>query len=755
MNIVYYVENPELIINAEHLELNKLEDFPFDVIKSLPDEKAKRGEKKHDKNYVSCYTSTDSETTKIPNEELSVMWLFQVGLLIEDTIYFVGIRKVATVKQFLEKLAAELGYSGKGKPRCMIIFDFNWNYEFGFLRSWFPIYDIFFKDIEHPLYGTSHGGHFEWRDAQALFGPGGLAAATKGLEYEKLKGDLDYSKKRFYWTKIDAAPAGHSEFDYCVYDVAGLCQAVKREVERNGVSLFGLKRTFTGWSRKDMSRILYKMRIYKDSITEHDTFECFQALEEAKRGGNTHANKEYVGDPYDFNCKDVSSMYPDSMIHDKFPYGPFYPIRMPDKATYEGYIERGEYAVLARIQVYNLELKDELEPVPYISKDKCRAIVGLGQLNKFTRNGTTVYKQSTVTGEEDNGRISYCCFCEMTITDEDFRVMRDMYNFDYDVINMWVSKYEYLPKEIRDYLINLYKVKTEYKDRGAEFESDYAKAKVRLNSVYGLFCANLLTDSVVYDSTTDDYYTQIEYKKPTFEIEQDYYERIKKVLLVPRIGIWVCAHCRRKLQRLIDTVGVDFLYCDTDSVFYLNAAQHEDAINALNEEYKDRAIESGCYATDVKGHVHYCGFFEDDKDGKIVTLGSKKYAYEKDGKIKLTVAGVPKKEGSKELEEAGGLEAFKPGMVFHAGKLRPIYNKENSYGTRHVYDCDGVEGDVEVTSNVCLVDVDYKLGYGETYGNLIDAVKRGDFSLLHEMLENTDRDALTAEVLKRRYHLEN
>lgn len=755
MKIVYYVEHPELIINAEHLELHDIEEFPFDVIKNLPDAKAKRGDKKREKHYVQCYAAADSETTKIPNEELSVMWMFQWGFLVEDEIYFVCMRTVAKVKEFLEKVAANLGYNGKGKPRCMICFIFNMNYDITYMRSWFPVYDMFFKDIEHPLYGTSHGGHFEWRDAQALFGPGGLAAATKGLEYEKLKGDLDYTKKRFSWTKVDAAPAGHSEFDYCVYDIAGLVCAVKREVDRNGVSLYGLKRTFTGWVRKDLNRILYPLRIYKDSITEHDNYETFKALQEAKRGGNTHANKEYVGDPYDFNCKDVSSMYPDSMIHDKFPYGPFYPIRMPDKATYEGYIERGEYAVLARIQVYNLELKDELEPVPYISKDKCRAIVGLGQLNKFTRNGTTVYKQSTVTGEEDNGRISYCCFCEMTITDEDFRVMRDMYNFDYDVVNMWVSKYEYLPKEIRDYLINLYKVKTEYKDRGAEFESDYAKAKVRLNSAYGLFCANLLTDSVVYDNDIGDYVTEIEWKKPDYYIENDYYECIKKVLLVPRIGVWVCAHCRRKLQRLIDTVGVDFLYCDTDSVFYLNAAQHEDAINALNEEYKGRAIESGCYATDVKGHVHYCGFFEDDKDGKIVTLGSKKYAYEKDGKIKLTVAGVPKKEGSKELEEAGGLEAFKPGMVFHAGKLRPIYNKENSYGTRHVYDCDGVEGDVEVTSNVCLVDVDYKLGYGETYGNLIDAVKRGDFSLLHEMLENTDRDALTAEVLKRRYHLEN
>lgn len=754
MEIKYYVENPELIVDADHLELHDIKEFPFSAIKSLPLVKAKRGEKKHNNHYVDCIAATDSETTKIPGEELSVMWLFQLGFMMNGYIHFVGIRKVATLKQFMDDLAAALGYEKKGEPRTIILFDFNFNYEYGYLRSLFKFYDMFFKDIEHPLYGRTHGGHFEWRDAQALFGPGGLAAATKGLEYEKLKGDIDYSKKRFYWTKISASPAGHSEFDYCVNDIAGLCQAVEREMRINCCSLFGLKRTFTGWVRKDISKILYPKRLYKDSITEHDTYYVHKLLNEARRGGNTHGNKEYTSLVLDFVCKDVSSMYPAVML-EKYPYGPFTKVNWPSKDIVEDELERRENAMLMRIRVTNLELKDELEAVPYVSKDKCRNIVGLGQLQKFTRKGTVCYKQAPVVGEEDNGRISYCCYMECTVTDVDLRIMKKMYNFDYDVDELYLSKYEYLPEEIREYIINLYKIKVEYTGR-PELADERAKAKVRINSIFGLFCASLLKDPVVYDPKTDDYATEIMLDKPEYFIENEYYEQCKKVLTPPRIGIWVCALARERLQSFLDVVGcVDVLYVDTDSCFYLNPEKHEDAINALNEVYKKRAIENGVYATDDTGETHYCGVFEDDKDGKVVYLGAKKYAYEKDGKIKITVAGVPKKAGSEELAEAGGLEAFKPGMVFHAGKLRPIYNKKDSYGTRKVYDCDGVEGEVEVTSNVCLVDVDYKLGYGETYGNLIDAVKKGDMSILHEMLENTDRDVLTAEVLKRRYHLEN
>ena len=54
---------------------------------------------------------------------------------------------------------------------------------------------------------------------------------------------------------------------------------------------------------------------------------------------------------------------------------------------------------------------------------------------------------------------------------------------------------------------------------------------------------------------------------------------------------------------------------------------------------------------DIKGNKHLLGLFEKDAHYKeFITQGAKKYAYKVDDKIKITVAGVPKK-GSKALKD--------------------------------------------------------------------------------------------------------
>ena len=65
---------------------------------------------------------------------------------------------------------------------------------------------------------------------------------------------------------------------------------------------------------------------------------------------------------------------------------------------------------------------------------------------------------------------------------------------------------------------------------------------------------------------------------------------------------------------------------------------------------------------------------------KFVTLGAKKYAYEKEGKIGITVAGVPKKASVclKSLEE------FKEGFIFDreiCGKNQLKYVNDNQQVT--------------------------------------------------------------------------
>lgn len=102
---------------------------------------------------------------------------------------------------------------------------------------------------------------------------------------------------------------------------------------------------------------------------------------------------------------------------------------------------------------------------------------------------------------------------------------------------------------------------------------------------------------------------------------------------------------------------------------------------------------------------------------EFVTLGAKKYAYRQDGKLHITIAGVTKTTGADELEAAGGLEAFKPGFVFHkGGGTESIYNDHPEITSYTVPDTGEV---IPITSNVVIRESTYELGLTAEYRRLL------------------------------------
>ena len=96
--------------------------------------------------------------------------------------------------------------------------------------------------------------------------------------------------------------------------------------------------------------------------------------------------------------------------------------------------------------------------------------------------------------------------------------------------------------------------------------------------------------------------------------------------------------------------------------------------------------------------------------------GAKKYAYSYTGEdLHITVAGVPKKEGAKELKLKGGLEAFKPGFVWtDTNKLEAVYNDKNA--GRYIIDGHRVV----FTKNIVLRPTTYKLSLTDDYADIIE-----------------------------------
>lgn len=754
------------------MRCHSVDEFPFDIVDCIKEAKCGRGKRKRGRKLADAISAFDIETTKIPDEcyeqmygikidredeeafklirqnfeiDQSVMFCWQFHLMAfhitkpplsdEEVNVSIICRTWEEFLDFMIKMKNHLG------DKSLLIYDFNFNYEFTYLKGILDFTDkyneinIFAKNPHCPLYAYAMEGTFEFRDAYSLYNTN-LAGATEGLPHAKLSGkDFDYTKKRFFFTELTP-----EEEDYAIFDVYGLCESIKRSMKDFNDTVYSIPLTSTGYVRRDVNAILYQWNKYNGEDDDYDVYN--RILLKANRGGSTHCSRYFAGKTYDkVSCYDISSSYP-AVMQEKFPLKKFQ--RFYGDITAQTLIdfELADYAYLAVITLNDVRLHDIYEPVPYLTDDKSYGLIG--------------------NEENDNGRITACECCTLYVTDEDWKIIRKMYDFDEDdfyINELYISKYEYLPQELRDYIIGLYKEKTSYKDRvgvspeGHPYESLYRACKPKINGIFGLSDMRVLRDSIYYDEE-EQALKPDKLDTESMDAQFDYYRESKKRVLKYRIGTWVCAKARRKLQEGIWAVSEPgmpspVIYCDTDSIYVLG--EYDKEIEALNEKYKKFAISIGAYADDVKGHTHYLGTWENDKQifdeygneyriESFRSLGAKKYCYtmykkdkktglvarDKDGnkilKTVITTAGVPKEEGGKELVEKGGLDAFEPGLKLYAGKLTPKYNDNPTNQFIKVYDHNGKEGVVEITPNCCLLDTSYEFHTEKGYQRLLDAV---------------------------------
>ena len=204
------------------------------------------------------------------------------------------------------------------------------------------------------------------------------------------------------------------------------------------------------------------------------------------------------------------------------------------------------------------------------------------------------------------------------------------------------------------------------------------------------------------------------------------------------LGIYCTAYARLRLFEGIRLVTAgqkkkgdefsDFVYCDTDSVKYIGHADW----TAYNELRIRDSEESGAYATDQSGVIHYMGVYEQDHSMyKFRSCVSKKYAYLIGDKLTVTIAGVDKKRGGKELSEKGGIDALKDGFVFKdAGGLMAKYNdfppEEWVIRENHL---------LHITSNCYLTDGEYTMGTLELYKRIL-CMSRIDLDRIRRIMYN-------------------
>ena len=626
-----------------------------DIIKHKPGNPGRK-----EKNEIlNCITAFDIEASTIVIDDKPQAFMYIWQWAFSKELVLIG----RTWEQFLTFVGRLNDYLETRKTKLTLVaFDFNLSYEFQFFKGvWqFNREDVFCMDRRKIL--NCRMRNIEFRCAYLHTNMSLEVFCSKmGGKLQKQTGTLDYSIVRYPWTELT-----ETELKYCVYDTVALIEAFEIEMGVEGDNLETLPGTSTGFVRRDAVNAIRSNKNYWHELYPiQPDLELFKALREAFRGGDTHGNRFYAGHIIEnVYSVDRSSSYPDVLLNHKFPmtifknYGPISLERLQIN------IDKHKRASLFRVALWNVKLKDTYCGCPYLARDKCRLLHG---------------------ALFDNGRVLEAHYLETTVTDIDWKIITEQYEFTNPCIyDSWFATYKYLPETFRDIIRDYYKRKTELKGVSDDIipnaEILYMKSKNRLNSLYGMTAYNCLKPDFIF---ADGEYTVNTEVSDIMRLQK----QNKKAFIPYQAGVWCTAWSRWELHRLrsmIDNKGC-FVYCDTDSIKYVGDFDKE--IERYNEICRRRSKQNDAQAADPNGVTHYTGVYEKDAGTpyrRFKTLGAKKYAYEdNNGKLHVTISGVNKQKGSEELEEAGGLEAFKPGMIFKkAGGTESIYNDNVNFTIR-------------------------------------------------------------------------
>ena len=652
------------------------DNFDYTIISNTRNQRRKKGNqgKRNNKRiYKDLLCAFDIETTNDRESTQAFMYVWQFQI---NDITVMG-RTWNEFITFMERMKDELK-----SEEYIVIFVHNLSFEFQFLRGIYNFNkeEVFAIDSRKVL-KCEMFNHFELR-CSYLQTNMSLAEFTNkmGVQDVKLSGeDFDYSIARYPWT-----PLTDQELQYCINDVKGLVEAMRIQMDLEHDTFYTLPLTSTGYVRRDVKAAMrhFNRQELKDMLPDYDVFEM---LREAFRGGNTHANRYYSNVIlHDVHSNDYASSYPNVQINCRFPMSPWLREDGMDLDRCLLKIYKHKRACLMRINLFNVRLKDSMWGAPYLAKAKCRNIKNC---------------------ENDNGRVLSAEYLETTLTDIDFKILLQEYEFDWiEFTGFYHSRYGLLPKQLRETVLEYFRRKTELKGVEGQ-ELYYMKSKNKLNSVYGMSVQSPVKQSIDF---INDFIDRQDDERELLAAAN------KKVFMSYAWGVWTTAHARWELEEAINICGDRFVYCDTDSVKYIGELDFD----SFNAKKKRRSEENGAVATDPKGVRHYLGVMEHDADYiEFATMGAKKYAYRyPDGTLGITIAGVNKTKGAAELEKAGGLKAFREGFVFkEAGGTESIYNDDPEIKsiTR--------EGrEIPITANLFIKESEYTLGITAEYARILE-----------------------------------
>ena len=665
-------------------------DFDFNVIDTILSENGLVEKKENDQSvfYADCVFTLDIETTSyfitkenkvvlfdksLSNEfyreckKQGMMYIWMFG--IEETVVY-G-RTGQELKDFIDKLNKKMIINNIIVKK--IIYVHNLGFDFYFLQNWLGTHwDVFAREPNKII--TAKDDYIEFRCSYFLTN---MTLANFAKEYHlnvmKQIGLLDYNVLRTPLT-----PMTEEELKYCEYDILVLYEIVKYH-KKIYKDITTIPLTQTGKIRKKINAMFYKDKKHHKMIKRMNPvdFEEFNLLCQVYSGGYTHSNgyntNKILSKVY---SNDISSSYPFECVTKKYPMQSFTRALTNDLSD----IDFDKYAVIIDFTVNNLKATTSNS---FLSVSK--AIT-----KRFFEND----EQELYIIQEpeiDNGRLRSAKSVRYILTDIDFKIFLNAYNFSkLKINNIYIAEKNYLPLKLIQFILNLYKQKTELK--GIEDAAvKYTELKQFLNGIYGCFCMKIIQDDVIYENGVMTI-EKLELNAAIAKAEEklfDYNEKMNNLSFA--WGVWVSAYAKQHLWRNILKIGDKVVYCDTDSIKYLYCKEAikafeedeiqvrkeiDEVIKYFNDKEKKEVLKFEDFEpTDKKGKKHLIGLFEFETEYKFFrTLGAKKYAYiDNNDVLHITVSGINKIAGAKSLRT---LNDFEPGHFFNydaAGKNESYY----------------------------------------------------------------------------------
>ena len=514
--------------------------------------------------------------------------------------------------------------------------------KFMFERFGFPIDQLNTKPL-YPLY-IKWGNGIIFKDSLIL-AQRSLDKWAKDLcvEHQKAVGFWDYEKIRDQHGE-ELTP---EELEYIEHDVLAGVECIDATLEQLKKNIGSIPYTATGIPRGECREIsrTNRGRDWFQRI-QPEEYSLQQKQEVCFHGGFTHNNRYFTGVTTNAECLDFSSSYPYEMLQ-KFPSEKFW--KMSGKVDPMTILKNKEnYAFLFTVSARKVDLLNLRDPMPSL----------LYSL-KFQSLNAVV----------DGGRILRADWIECEMNETDFDLFVNQYTWEKGsliVEDVYCAEKDYLPRWFTDYVFERYRLKSKLKHVDPVL---YAIEKAKLNALFGMSAQRPVKMKVIEDYETGEYHIDYDFNA---DEEYEKWRTGRSAFLPYCIGVWVTAYAMRDLFRLGSCVAKDgdWLYSDTDSVYATKFDQEK--VEKFNRERAAFLTERGYGPFEIDGEVFTLG--ESALDGtyaQFKALHSKCYVTrDMSGKLKITVAGVPKK-GVEALED--DIDAFKIGFRFPgeiSGKLQ-------------------------------------------------------------------------------------